>query len=117
MAATSDSTPGSYIGARLPRPDGPPKLSGEAQYAADLSLPGMLHVRLLLSPYAHARIVGVKSAGGFRAAYDPFAAAVFYVDTPGPADSDLTRLPFRKIDRPLWPFDPDLDEPWEGAGR
>jgi microcystin degradation protein MlrC len=65
----------------------------------------------------HARIVGVKSAGGFRAAYDPFAAAIYYVDTPGPADSDLTRLPFRKIDRPLWPFDPDLDEPWEGARR
>ena len=53
---------------------------------------------------------------GFRAAYDPFAAAIIYVDTPGPADSDLTRLPFHRIDRPLWPFDPDLDEPWEGAG-
>ena len=46
----------------------------------------------------HARIVQVKSAGGFRAAYDPFAAATIYVDTPGPADSDLTRLPFRRID-------------------
>ena len=53
----------SYIGARLTRPDGPPKVSGEARYAADLSLPGMLHVRLLLSPYAHARIVGSGAAG------------------------------------------------------
>src|SRR4051794_17506212 len=60
MAATSDATPDSYIGARLTRPDGPPKVSGEARYAADLSLLGMLHVRLLLSPYAHARIVGVE---------------------------------------------------------
>ena len=64
----------------------------------------------------HARIIGVKSAGGFRAAYDPFAAQIIYVDTPGPADSDLTRLPFHRIDRPLWPFDPDLDEPWEARG-
>lgn len=64
----------------------------------------------------HARIVQVKSAGGFRAAYDPFAVDTIYLDTPGPADSDLTRLPFRRITRPLWPFDPELDEPWEGAG-
>ena len=64
----------------------------------------------------HARIIQVKSAGGFRAAYDPFAAAIIYIDTIGPADSDLTRLPFQRITRPLWPFDPDLDEPWEGAG-
>lgn len=60
MAATSDAPPASYIGARLKRPDGRPKVAGEARYAADLSLPGMLHVRLLLSPYAHARIVGVE---------------------------------------------------------
>jgi microcystin degradation protein MlrC len=64
----------------------------------------------------HARLVQVKSAGGFKAAYEPFAAEIMYLDTPGPADSDLTRLPFERITRPLWPFDPDLDEPWEGAG-
>ena len=64
----------------------------------------------------HAKIVQVKSAGGFRAAFDPISAATIYIDTLGPADSDLTRLPFRRISRPLWPFDPDLDEPWEGAG-
>src|SRR5215212_2738227 len=61
MAATPDDAPESYIGARLVRPDAPPKLTGEARYAADLSLPGMLHVRLLLSPYARARIFGVSS--------------------------------------------------------
>src|SRR5436305_10107167 len=61
MVATSDESPGSYIGARLRRPDGPAKLTGEARYAADLSLPGMLHVRLVLSPYAHARVVAVEA--------------------------------------------------------
>src|SRR5260221_13741559 len=60
MAATPDSIPDSYIGARLTRPDGPPKVTGEARYAADLSLPGTLHVRLVLSPYAHARVVSVE---------------------------------------------------------
>jgi microcystin degradation protein MlrC len=59
-----------------------------------------------------AKIVQVKSPGGFRAVYGPFAAGIFEIDTPGPTDSDLTRLPFRKIRRPLWPFDPELSEPW-----
>lgn len=58
------------------------------------------------------KLVQVKSPGGFRAIYSSFAAAIFELDTPGPTDSDLTRLPFRRIRRPLWPFDPDLQEPW-----
>lgn len=53
---------GSLIGARLKRPDGPPKLQGVAPYAADLALPGLLHVRLVLSPYAHARIGTVDAS-------------------------------------------------------
>ena len=58
------------------------------------------------------KIVQVKSPGGFRAVYGPFAAGIFEIDTLGPTDSELTRLPFRKIRRPLWPFDPELSDPW-----
>ena len=61
MAATPGASPGSYIGARLKRPDGPEKLTGEARYAADLALAGLLHVRLVLSPHAHARILSVNA--------------------------------------------------------
>ncbi|HTX54909.1 MAG TPA: M81 family metallopeptidase [Candidatus Baltobacteraceae bacterium] len=57
-------------------------------------------------------LVQVKSPGGFRAIYGPFAAGIFEIDTAGPTMSDLTRLPFRKVRRPLWPFDPDLTTPW-----
>ena len=57
-------------------------------------------------------IVQVKSPGGFRAIYSPFATGIYEIDTPGPTMSDLTRLPFRKIQRPLWPFEPDLADPW-----
>lgn len=57
-------------------------------------------------------LVIVKSAGGYREHYEPIASRVFDIDTTGPAASDLTRLPFRKLDRPLWPFDPDLEESW-----
>jgi CO/xanthine dehydrogenase Mo-binding subunit len=39
--------------------EGMEKITGRAQYAGDLTLPGMLHARLVLSPYAHARIVSI----------------------------------------------------------
>jgi CO/xanthine dehydrogenase Mo-binding subunit len=58
---------GSLIGARLKRQDGPPKLQGVAPYAADLVLPGLLHVRLVLSPYAHARIGPVDASAALAA--------------------------------------------------
>ena len=63
-----------------------------------------------------AKTVIVKSAGQFRGFYSPFAHRIIELETPGPVDSILPRLPFRQITRPLWPFDPDLAEPWEGAG-
>ncbi|MHB1416249.1 MAG: M81 family metallopeptidase [Chloroflexota bacterium] len=59
-----------------------------------------------------AKVVLLKSPGGFRPIYEPFAAKIIVLDTPGPTDSELTRLPYRRLTRPLWPFDPDLAEPW-----
>jgi CO/xanthine dehydrogenase Mo-binding subunit len=51
------------VGASIPRVDALEKLTGQAKYAGDLSLPGMLYGRLVVSPYAHARIVNIdKSA-------------------------------------------------------
>lgn len=48
------------IGKRLPRIDGIVKATGEAKYAADLSLPGMLYGKILRSPYPHARILNIS---------------------------------------------------------
>ena len=50
------------IGKRLPRVDGVIKATGEAKYAADLSLPGMLHGKILRSPHPHARIVRIDTS-------------------------------------------------------
>ena len=47
----------SYVGQRLQRPDVSAKVTGAAQYGADIKLPGMLMGRILISPHAHARIV------------------------------------------------------------
>jgi CO/xanthine dehydrogenase Mo-binding subunit len=44
------------VGKPITRVEGTHKVTGEAVYAADVQLPGMLHCKLLRSPYAHARI-------------------------------------------------------------
>jgi CO/xanthine dehydrogenase Mo-binding subunit len=39
--------------------DGMEKITGNARYAGDVTLPGMLHARPVLSPYAHANIMSI----------------------------------------------------------
>src|SRR6185312_4260011 len=52
----------SVIGTRPIRHDGVDKVTGRARYGADVSLPGLLHGKVLRSPYAHARIRGINVA-------------------------------------------------------
>jgi len=47
------------IGTRPIRHDGLDKVTGRAQYSADVTLPGTLYGKVLRSPYAHARIVSI----------------------------------------------------------
>lgn len=52
-----------HVGKRLRRTDSPERLTGQVRYTGDLVLPGLLHGRLVRSPYASAGIVSVdKSA-------------------------------------------------------
>src|SRR4051794_41332714 len=48
-----------HVGKRLRRADSPERLTGQVRYTGDLVLPGLLHGRLVRSPYASARIVSV----------------------------------------------------------
>src|SRR5262245_37300626 len=50
------------IGTRPIRHDGADKVTGRAKYGADISLPGMLHGRVLRSPHAHARIKSIDTS-------------------------------------------------------
>lgn len=50
------------IGQRPIRPDGADKVTGRANFGADLRLPGMLTGRVLRSPHAHARIRAIDVA-------------------------------------------------------
>jgi microcystin degradation protein MlrC len=60
---------------------------------------------------AYCQIVVVKSPNGFRAAYEPIARAIFVVDTPGVSTANLATLPWRRIERPIYPLDRDTPRP------
>ncbi|MEO5804826.1 MAG: M81 family metallopeptidase [Verrucomicrobiota bacterium] len=50
-------------------------------------------------------VIGVKAAVAHRRAYDPIAARMYWVDTPGPCSSNLKTLPFKNVNRPIYPLD------------
>jgi xanthine dehydrogenase molybdenum-binding subunit len=50
------------VGTRPIRQDGADKVTGRAQYGADIRLPGLLHGKLLRSPHAHARIKSIDAS-------------------------------------------------------
>ncbi|MFT7131204.1 MAG: CO/xanthine dehydrogenase Mo-binding subunit, partial [Gammaproteobacteria bacterium] len=58
----SDTSEYKYIGTRSIRPDGFDKVTGQANYGADMSLPGMLWGKMLRSPHAHAKIKSIDTS-------------------------------------------------------
>ena len=54
------------VGQPITREDGPEKASGKTCYAGDLRLPGMLWGKVLRSPFPHARIVRIETAGAWQ---------------------------------------------------
>ncbi len=52
----------STIGLDTPQVTAREKVQGRAVYAGDIKLPGMLHAKVLRSPYAHARIVRIDTS-------------------------------------------------------
>ena len=70
------------IGTRPVRPDGVDKVTGRAQFGADLNLPNMLFGRVLRSPHAHARIksVDVSKALAMEGVYAAISGADFPQD-------------------------------------
>ncbi|HXF65797.1 MAG TPA: molybdopterin cofactor-binding domain-containing protein [Burkholderiales bacterium] len=54
------------VGRDVPRTDALAKVTGAAQYVADLHLPGMLHAAVLRSPHPHARILNIDTSAAQR---------------------------------------------------
>jgi CO/xanthine dehydrogenase Mo-binding subunit len=71
----------------LPRQDAYERVSGEAIYTRDITLPGMLYAKILTSPYAHARIVGIDTR---QAAALPGVRDILRFDDPDIATDNVT---------------------------
>ena len=50
------------VGKKVERVDGLERLIGEAKYASDIYLPGMLYARFLRSPHPHAKVVKIDAS-------------------------------------------------------
>src|SRR5437762_1121532 len=57
---------GGIVGKSIPKLDAFQKVTGDARYGADISLPGLLQAKLLRSPYAHARITRIDASEAER---------------------------------------------------
>lgn len=100
MTQTVDqTTQHDSIGKSIPRKDAPDKLRGRARFAGDLPFPGLLHARLVLSPYAHARILSIDTSGALAI---PGVVAVYTGETLGlKASSSRTMSPLA-TDEVFW---------------
>jgi CO/xanthine dehydrogenase Mo-binding subunit/aerobic-type carbon monoxide dehydrogenase small subunit (CoxS/CutS family) len=72
---------GDFIGRSVRRIDTPGKVSGRLKYAGDMTMPGMLHVQVLRSPYAHARIASIDTSAA--EAMDGVEGVITCADVPG----------------------------------
>lgn len=76
-----DAEQGDYIGKNVSRIDAPSKVSGALRYAGDMIMPGMLHVHVLRSPHAHAKIVSIDTSAA--AAMEGVEGVITCADVPG----------------------------------
>jgi microcystin degradation protein MlrC len=51
------------------------------------------------------KLLVVKSTNHFMAAFGPIAKKVLYIDSDGPIPRDYRRIPYTKVQRPIWPLD------------
>ena len=100
-----------YVGKRIPRKDGPDKVTGRAKYTVDIQLPGMLVGSILRSPYPHARILNIDTSRARRlkgvkaviTSEDTLGMKYAFVDTPRypPDEYALAKHRVRFIGEPV----------------
>jgi carbon-monoxide dehydrogenase large subunit len=101
MTATeAPATPQTVLGQRLLRREDPVLLTGEARYTNDLDVPGALHLAVVRSPYAHARIASIDTSAATAA--DGVVAVYTGVDL---ADAWAAPMPC------AWPVTEDMKNP------
>jgi carbon-monoxide dehydrogenase large subunit len=100
MTTTEAPAATGVIGQRRLRREDPALLTGEARFANDLNIPGALHLAVLRSPHAHARITSIDTAGA--AAADGVVAVYTGADL---ADTWAAPMPC------AWPVTEDMKSP------
>src|SRR5688572_16371944 len=103
VETTVDTSTGAgegVIGSRRLRREDPALLTGEGRYTDDLQIPGALHMALVRSPFAHARITSIDTTA---AAASPGVRAVYT----GPDLADLWANPMPCA----WPVTEDMKNP------
>ena len=81
----AENKPGKLVGQNYITPDLVAKVTGQAKYAEDFRVDGMLFAKLLLSPMPHARVVSVDTSA---AEAMPGVKAILRADElPAPADT------------------------------
>jgi len=63
-----------------------------------------LFTNLGIDPTAK-KILVVKSTNHFMAAFGPIAKRVIYIESDAPLSRDYRKIPYTKINRPIWPLD------------
>ena len=53
-------------------------------------------------------VVALKSMQHFRAAFEPIAEKVIVCDSGALCTTDVTKLPYQNVPRPMYPLDPDM---------
>ena len=82
-----------YVGKRMPMVDAVEKVRGKALYFTDLELPGMLHAKVLRSPFPHARILHIHAE---KAVSHPGVKAVLL-----PKDTPMEKYGAQVADRSI----------------
>ena len=81
-----------WVGKRTRRPDGVDKVTGRARYGDDMSMPGMLHCKVLRSRHAHAKILSIDTSKA--AALKGVKAVLTSAEIP---DHPLSKPPYAPI--------------------
>src|SRR3972149_4659919 len=68
------------VGQPVPQIDFVEKVTGKLQFSGDISMPGVLHAKVLRSPHAHAKIVNIDTSAA--EALPGVEAVITYKDCP-----------------------------------
>ena len=91
MATTHSTQKFVSVGSRPVRQDGFDKVTGIALYGADVDLPGLIHGKILRSPYAHAKILSIDTSEAEKLA--DVHAVITNHDFPTQEDKAVSKIP------------------------